>query len=104
MPQVTKLTDERKKAIDNFLKEFTEEQFEQICVIANGSNFLVGKNDNGWKADFDFIIRTDKAISISEGKYNNSDCSKKSKNTNYEQRNYENVDNLYANFGKEECL
>ena len=71
LPQVQKLTDKREKAIDKFLQEFTEEQFEQICVIANNSDFLTGKNDNGWKADFDFIMRTDKATSILEGKYNN---------------------------------
>lgn len=97
MPQVQKLTDKREKAIDKFLQEFTEEQFEQICVMANNSDFLTGKNDNGWKADFDFIMRTDKATSILEGKYNNSDCLKKAKNTNYEQRKYDDLNNLYVN-------
>lgn len=97
LPQVQKLTDKREKAIDKFLQEFTEEQFEQICVIANNSDFLTGKNDNGWKADFDFIMRTDKATNIFEGKYNNSDCLKKAKNTNYEQRKYDDLNNLYAN-------
>ena len=101
LPSCQKLSDKRAKAIDNFLKEFTDEQFEQICIIANTSDFLTGKNDNGWKADFDFIMRTDKATSILEGKYNNSDCLKKAKNTNYEQRNYNNLNNLYANFEEE---
>ena len=32
--------------------------------------FWYGENDRGWKADFDFIIKTDKAIGILEGKYN----------------------------------
>lgn len=71
MPQVQKLTDKRNKAIDNFLKEFTKEQFKQICQIANSTNFLIGKNDKGWKADFDFLMRIDKATSILEGKYKN---------------------------------
>lgn len=70
LPQIQKLTEKRKKAIDKFLKEFTEEQFEEICKIANTSEFLIGENDRGWKADFDFIIRTDKALNILEGKYN----------------------------------
>ncbi len=35
-----KLTEKRNKTIDKFLKEFTEEQFEQICQIANSSEFL----------------------------------------------------------------
>lgn len=72
MPQVQKLTDKRNKAIDNFLKEFTKEQFEQICEIANKSDFLTGKNDRHWKADFDFLMRIDKATNVLEGKYNNN--------------------------------
>lgn len=72
LPQVQKLTDKRNKAIDNFLKDFTEEQFEAICKIANESEFLKGKNDRHWKADFDFIMRTDKATAILEGKYSNN--------------------------------
>ena len=64
-----KLTDKRKNAIDKFVKEFTEEQFEQVCKIANSTDFLIGKNDKGWKADFDFLMRIDKATNVLEGKY-----------------------------------
>lgn len=71
LPQVQKLTDKRNKAIDNFLKEFTKEQFKQICQIANQSNFLKGENERKWKADFDFLMRIDKATNVLEGKYNN---------------------------------
>lgn len=69
LPQVQKLTEKREKAIDKLLKEFSLEQFEEICKIANVSEFLIGNNDRSWKADFDFIIRTDKATAILEGKY-----------------------------------
>lgn len=69
LPQVQKLTEKRNKAIDNFLKEFTGEQFKQICRMANSSSFLTGENDRHWKADFDFLIRIDKATNILEGKY-----------------------------------
>ncbi len=69
LPQVQKLTEKREKNIDEFLKEFTEEQFEQICKIANATDFLIGKNKEKWKADFDFIMRIDKATAILEGKY-----------------------------------
>ena len=70
-PKVQKITDKRNKAIDNFLKEFTIEQFEEICKIANCSEFLIGNNDHNWKADFDFLMRVDKATAIMEGKYSN---------------------------------
>lgn len=72
LPQVQKLTDKRNKSIDNFLKEFSIEQLEEICKIANVSEFLTGNNDRSWKADFDFIMRTDKATAILEGKYSNT--------------------------------
>lgn len=72
LPKIKILTDKRKNTITTFLKKFTEEQFEEICNIANNSNFLIGKNDSGWKADFDFLMRIDKATSILEGKYSNN--------------------------------
>ena len=72
LPQVQKLTEKREKAIDKFAKEFTEEQFEQICQIANSSDFLTGQNDRKWKADFDFLMRVDKATNILEGKYSSN--------------------------------
>lgn len=98
LPQVQKITEKRKKAIDIFLKEFKEEQFEQICRIANSTKFLIGKNETGWKADFDFLMRIDKATNVLEGKYNDENKQNKAKNyNNYEQRNFENDNNLYAN-------
>lgn len=72
LPQVQKLNDKRNKSIDEFLKTFTLEEFRQICITANNSNFLSGGNDRNWKADFDFLMRTDKAVNILEGKY--GDC------------------------------
>lgn len=77
LPQIQKLTEKREKSIDKFLKEFTEEQFIKICQIANSNDFLTGDNERGWKADFDFIMRIDKATAIIEGKYS----SKKTENT-----------------------
>ena len=71
LSKVQKITDKRKTAIRKFLKEFTKEDFEEICKIANNSSFLTGDNNNHWKADFDFLLRTDKATSVLEGKYNN---------------------------------
>ena len=83
LPQVKKLTEKRKKTIKGFLKEFTQEQFEEICKIANSNSFLKGNNDRGWKADFDFLMRVDKATSILEGKYENNNI--KSNNNVFEE-------------------
>lgn len=71
LSQCQKVTDKRKIAIDNFLKTYSLEQFEEICKKANITSFLIGKNDRKWKADIDFLLRIDKATSILEGKYDN---------------------------------
>ena len=71
LPHVQKVTPKRERAIDTFLKEFTLDEFKRICEIANSSDFLTGNNNRGWKADFDFIMRIDKATAILEGKYGN---------------------------------
>lgn len=62
-------TEKRKKSIRNFEKQLSKEQFLEVCKEANASEFCRGNNDRGWKADFDFLIRADKATNILEGKY-----------------------------------
>lgn len=76
LPQVQKLTEKRCQAIDKFLKDFDEEQFTKICIIANSTGFLIGENEKGWKADFDFLMRIDKATNVLEGKYSNKKADK----------------------------
>lgn len=72
LPQVKIINDNRKKAINKFKKTFTLEQFREICKRANKSSFLTGNNDRNWKADLDFLLRTDKATKILEGFYDGS--------------------------------
>lgn len=71
LSQCLKVTDKRKKNIDEFLKVYTLEQFEELCKKTNVTPFLIGKNDRKWKADIDFLLKTDKATSVLEGKYDN---------------------------------
>ena len=85
LPQIQKLTEKREKSIDKFLKEFTEEQFIKICQIANSNDFLTGDNERGWKADFDFIMRIDKATAIIEGKYSSKKTENNTKKDNIEE-------------------
>lgn len=69
LSKVTVLSEKRKGAVKKFLTVFKQEQFIEICKRANESAFLTGNNERGWTADFDFIIKPDKAIGILEGKY-----------------------------------
>ena len=82
LPKCLKITEKRKVAINKCLKEkIDEEVFREICIKANQSDFLIGENDRNWKADFDFVTRSDKAMQILEGKYENR---QKSNNVFYE--------------------
>ena len=69
LSKVSKLTEKRKTAIRKFLKEFTTDDFINICNLANNNDFLIGNNDRNWKADFDFLLKPDKATAILENKY-----------------------------------
>jgi hypothetical protein len=72
LPKVIKLTDKRKKKIRDFAKDFSVDEFKIICANLNSSDFYIGKNDRGWKADFDYIMRTDKASKFLEGREQSS--------------------------------
>lgn len=69
LPKCLKLTDKRIKAIKNLLKQYDWMEIEDVFRKANESAFLTGKNDRGWKADIDFLLREDKFVSIMENKY-----------------------------------
>lgn len=85
LPKCLKITEKRKIAINKCLKEkIDEEVFKQICIKANQSDFLIGENDRNWKADFDFVTRTDKAMQILEGKYERKTKKQASNNIFYE--------------------
>ena len=85
LPKCLKITEKRKVAINKCLKEkINEEVFKQICIKSNQSDFLIGENDRNWKADFDFITRSDKAMQILEGKYESKTKKQTSNNIFYE--------------------
>lgn len=69
LPRCKVLTDKRKTAIRAFCKQLSAEKWEVVCRIANNSRFCAGENDRGWKADFDFLIKADKATNVLEGRY-----------------------------------
>lgn len=69
LPLCKMMTEKRKKLARDFLKTFSYEQWAEVCEMANRSEFLTGRNDRGWKADIDFLLRADKAAKILEGFY-----------------------------------
>lgn len=69
LPKCTKITAKRKKAITKILKEYSEDEILQVFNNLENSEFCKGNNDNGWKANIDFILREDKFVATLEGKY-----------------------------------
>jgi hypothetical protein len=67
-----KLTSElRNKKISLVWKNHSVDEWIIILSKLNESNFCCGKNDRGWVATFDWLIKPDTSFRIFEGKYDN---------------------------------
>lgn len=72
LPKVQRMTDSRRRAIREFEKQFTIEDFRKICQKANESDFLTGKTSKGnWKADISYLLKQDVAVKALEGGFDN---------------------------------
>jgi len=70
LPNVIRMTKKRKSAIQSRWRDddWKEHWSEALAKIPERP-FLMGDNDRGWKADFDFFIKPDTVTKILEGKY-----------------------------------
>ena len=71
LPKITKLSDQRKKAINTRAKEYDFKTIGKVFKIVSESEFLNGKNNKGWSANFDWILNPTNFLKILEGNYNN---------------------------------
>lgn len=78
LPQPRILNDKRKKLILNAYKQYGLDTIKECFKKANDSSFLQGRNDRGWKADFDFVLGN-KFANILEGKYGSKNYSDRKK-------------------------
>ena len=71
LPKVAKLTKDRKDQIRLRLKDHPETEFwQKVLNKIPDTNFLTGKNDQGWRADIDWLIKNEgNAVKILEGRY-----------------------------------
>jgi predicted phage replisome organizer len=71
LPDVISLSKERLKKCAARLKvDGFEERFRQAVRLAQNSKFLLGENNNGWKASFDwFIANETNVLKVIEGRY-----------------------------------
>ena len=66
-PKVTKLTEKRKTAIRLLVKEWGMTVINEVFAKIPTIPFLVGENERGWRADFDYALRSDKFLKLAEG-------------------------------------
>lgn len=71
-PRLVKMSDGRKKAIKARLNTgYTVDDFKKLFEKAEASDFLRGKNDRNWSADFDWLVKDSSMAKVLEGKYDN---------------------------------
>ncbi len=66
---IIKLSDKRSKALKARLADHGLSEILRAIDQIPKSRFLLGANDRGWKADFNFLIKPDSILKILEGKY-----------------------------------
>ena len=71
-PKCNILSENRKKSIRARLNTYTVEDFKKVFNMAEQSDFLKGKNNRDWNANFDWIIKDSNFAKILDGNYANS--------------------------------
>jgi hypothetical protein len=70
-PRLTVLSDKRKKAIKARLNTYSVEQIREVFTKAESSDFLKGKNNRNWQANFDWLINDTNMAKVLDGNYDN---------------------------------
>ena len=68
-PRLTVLSDRRKQAIKARLNTYTLEQFKELFTKAEASDFLKGKNNRDWQANFDWFMKDGNFAKVLDGNY-----------------------------------
>ena len=80
LPQVTKLTNERRTAIKQRWKEYADDIYKVIDKTV-ASDFLTGRDGKWQMCDFDWVFQRKNTLKIIEGKYDEKDIKVSSKHT-----------------------
>jgi hypothetical protein len=75
-PKVTAISDSRKKAIKARLNSYTYDDFQTLFNKAEASDFLKGKNNRDWQANFDWLIKDSNMAKTLDGNYDNKSTQK----------------------------
>ncbi len=86
IPRVQRITERRKGYIESRCREYGKEAIMKVIQLAAKSDFLNGKNNRNWKADFDWIFLPNNFPKIFEGNYNDSHSTSNKNETNGQDR------------------
>ena len=75
-PKITKLSDSRKKSIKARLNTYRYDDFQTLFNKAESSDFLKGKNNRDWQANFDWLIKDSNMAKTLDGNYDNKTSQK----------------------------
>lgn len=86
LPEVTTMTDKRKKAIRARATEHGKEAIMAVFNNVSQSAFLLGHNNQNWRCDFDWIFKPTNFVKILEGNYNGTRISKNQQDSEQRKR------------------
>ena len=69
LPKVKALPNARRMHVLARIKEFPELNWKELFEQIIKTSFLLGDNDKGWRADFDWVMNPNNLVKIIEGKY-----------------------------------
>lgn len=76
LPQVVKLTGERRRKAVARIREFTFDEWAQALAAIRRSRFLRGENGRGWRANFDFLLQPSSFTKLLEGYYDDTSAAR----------------------------
>lgn len=94
LPSIKSLSEARKKAIRARMNSYSTDDILTAFKKAEASDFLKGKNDRNWQANFDWIIKDANIAKILDGNYDNSP-QRKSYGGGYAVSNQTDLDDLF---------
>ena len=72
LPKVIRMTEPRRRQLALRLRELgSREAWTQALFTIARSKFCCGENDRGWRANFDFVLRSSSLTKLVEGNYTN---------------------------------
>lgn len=71
IPKAKAISERRKRALSARIREHGKNSLADVVRQATTSDFLNGKNERGWVADIDWMLRPNNYVKILEGNYKN---------------------------------